>query len=140
MILKYISFLIGLTWSYSLIKTQSIFSKKTGLIFKIFISKVSWLTFLAAIYFGYKNFSLQSILIGVVVSVVIVHLGFMFLGKFLKSKFTDQQLIFSKNFFEYSLIVWILYYFLYQIITYFGRYRITRYCFFLKLYIKIQYV
>jgi len=33
MILKYISFLIGLTWSYSLIKTQSIFSKKAGLIF-----------------------------------------------------------------------------------------------------------
>ena len=113
MIVKYISFLVGLTWSYSLIKTQSIFSKKTGLIFKIFISEVSWLTFLAAIYFGYKNFSLQSTLIGVVVSVVIVHIGFMFLGKFLKSKFTDKQLIFSKNFFEYSLIVWILYYFIY---------------------------
>ena len=28
MIVKYISFLVGLTWSYSLIKTQSIFSKK----------------------------------------------------------------------------------------------------------------
>ena len=140
MILKYISFLIGLTWSYSLIKTQSIFSKKTGLIFKIFISKVSWLTFLAAIYFGYKNFSIKPTLIGVIMSVFIVHLGFMFLSKFLSSKFTEKQLIFSKNFFEYSLIVWILYYFLYQIITYFGRYRITRYCFFLKLYIKIQYV
>ena len=113
MLVKYFSFLIGVIWSYSLIKTQSIFSKKTGLIFKIFISKVSWLTFLVAIYFGYKNFSLQSILIGVVVSVVIVHLGFMFLNKFLKSKFTDKQLIFSKNFFEYSLIVWILYYFIY---------------------------
>ncbi len=113
MILKYISFLIGLTWSYSLIKTQSIFSKKTGLIFKIFISKVSWLTFLVAIYFGFKNFSLQSTLVGVVVSVAIVHLGFMFLSKFLKSKLTDRQLIFSKNFFEYSLIVWILYYFIY---------------------------
>ncbi len=113
MILKYISFLIGLTWAYSLIKTQSIFSKKTGLIFKIFISKVSWLTFLVAIYFGFKNFSLQSTLVGVVVSVVIVHLGFMFLSKFLKSKFTDKQLIFSKNFFEYSLIVWIIYYFIY---------------------------
>ena len=113
MIIKYISFLVGLTWSYSLIKTQSIFSKKTGLIFKIFISKVSWLTFLVAIYFGFKNFSLQSTLVGVVVSIVIVHLGFMFLSKFLKSKFTDNQLIFSKNFFEYSLIVWILYYFIY---------------------------
>ena len=113
MIFKYISFLIGLTWSYSLIKTQSIFSKKTGLIFKIFISKVSWLTFLAAIYFGYKNFSFKATLIGIVVSVVIVHLGFMFLSKFLKSKFSEKQLNFSKNFFEYSLIVWILYYFIY---------------------------
>ena len=113
MIIKYISFLVGLTWSYSLIKTQSIFSKKTGLIFKIFISKVSWLTFLVAIYYGYKNFSFQYTLIGFVTSVVIVHLGFMFLSKFLKSKFSEQQLIFSKNFFEYSLIVWILYYFIY---------------------------
>ena len=113
MILKYISFLIGLTWSYSLIKTQSIFSKKTGLIFKIFISKVSWLTFLAAIYFGYKNFSIKPTLIGVIMSVFIVHLGFMFLSKFLSSKFTEKQLIFSKNFFEYSLIAWILYYFIY---------------------------
>ena len=113
MIVKYISFLVGLTWSYSLIKTQSIFSKKTGLIFKIFISKVSWLTFLVAIYYGYKNFSFQYTLIGIVTSVVIVHLGFIFLSKFLKSKFSEQQLIFSKNFFEYSLIVWILYYFIY---------------------------
>ena len=113
MIIKYFTFLIGIIWSYSIIKTQSIFSKKTGLIFKIFISKVSWLTFLVAIYFGFKNFSLQSTLVGVVVSVVIVHLGFVFLGKLLKSKFTDKQLMFSKNFFEYSLIVWIIYYFIY---------------------------
>ena len=113
MIIKYISFLVGLTWSYSLIKTQSIFSKKTGLIFKIFISKVSWLTFLVAIYYGYKNFSFQYTLIGIVSSVVIVHLGFIFLSKFLKSKFSEKQLVFSKNFFEYSLIVWILYYFIY---------------------------
>tara|TARA_B100000579_G_scaffold93806_1_gene74114 strand:+ start:604 stop:945 length:342 start_codon:yes stop_codon:yes gene_type:complete len=113
MILKYLSFLIGLIWSYSLIKTQSIFSKKTGLIFKIFISKVSWLTFLTAIYFGYKNFSFQSTLIGIVVSVAFVHLGFILLSKFLQSKFTEKQLIFSKIFFEYSLFVWILYYFIY---------------------------
>ena len=113
MIVKYISFLVGLTWSYSLIKTQSIFSKKTGLIFKIFISKVSWLTFLVAIYYGYKNFSFQYTLIGIVTSVVIVHLGFMFLSKFLKSKFSEKQLTTTKTFFEYSLIVWVLYYVFY---------------------------
>ena len=73
MILKYLSFLVGLIWSYSIIKTQSIFSKKTGLIFKIFISKVSWLTFLVAIYFGYKNFSFQYTLIGILVAVATVH-------------------------------------------------------------------
>ena len=113
MIFQYTLFLFGLIWSFSIIKTQSIFNKKVGLIFKIFISKISWFSFLAACYFGFKNFSLQSTLAGVVVSVVIVHLGFTFLSKFLKSKFTDKQLIFSKNFFEYSLIVWIIYYFIY---------------------------
>ena len=61
MIFKFTSFLIGIIWSYSLIKTQSIFSKKAGLLFKIFISKVSWFTFLAAIYFGYKNFQIKFI-------------------------------------------------------------------------------
>ncbi len=113
MILKYISFLIGLTWSYSLIKAQSIFSKKAGLIFKVFISKVSWLTFLAGIYFGYKNFAIEYILIGIVISIALVHVGFILLGKFLKTKFTEKQLLLAKNFFEYSLIAWVLYYFFY---------------------------
>ena len=110
MILKYIGFLIGLTWSYSLIKTQSIFSKKAGLIFKLFISKVSWLTFLAAVYFGYKNFSIEYTLIGIVFSIILVHLGFLFLSKLLKSKFTQGQLSLAKIFFEYSLLAWIVYY------------------------------
>ena len=113
MILKYISFLIGLTWSYSLIKTQSIFSKKAGLIFKIFISKVSWLTLIAAIYFGYKNFTIEYILIGIVTSIALVHVGFIFLGKFLKTTFKEKQLILAKNFFEYSLIAWVIYYLFY---------------------------
>ena len=113
MILKYISFLIGLTWSYSLIKTQPIFSKKAGLIFKIFISKVSWLTFIMAIYFGYKNFSIEYAVVGILISIVLVHMGFIFLSKFLKTKFTEKQLLLAKNFFEYSLIVWVIYYLFY---------------------------
>ena len=56
MIIKYISFITGIIWSYSIIRTQSVFSKKAGLIFKLFISKVSWLTLISACYFGYKNF------------------------------------------------------------------------------------
>ena len=113
MIIKYFTFLIGIIWSYSIIKTQSIFSKKAGLLFKIFISKVSWFTFLAAIYFGYKNFTIEYILIGILISIASVHVGFIFLGKFLKTKFTEKQLLLAKNFFEYSLIVWVLYYLFY---------------------------
>ena len=113
MILKYLSFLIGLTWSYSLIKTQSIFSKKAGLIFKLFITKVSWLTLIVAIYFGYKNFSVEYILAGIIFSIILVHLGFKLLGKYLKSKFSEKQLTTTKTFFEYSLIAWVLYYIFY---------------------------
>ena len=113
MILKYFSFIVGIVWAYSIIRTQSIFSKKTGLIFKIFISNISWLTFLAAVYFGYKNFSIQLTLIGIIFSILIVHLGFKFLGKLLKSKYTERQLLISKSIFEYSLIVWVLYYLFY---------------------------
>tara|TARA_B100001248_G_scaffold169201_1_gene128163 strand:- start:513 stop:854 length:342 start_codon:yes stop_codon:yes gene_type:complete len=113
MILKYLSFIVGIVWAYSIIRTQSIFSKKTGLIFKIFISNISWLTFLVAVYFGYKNFSIQLTLIGIIFSILIVHLGFKFLGKFLKSKYTERQLSNSKSIFEYSLIVWVLYYLFY---------------------------
>ena len=113
MILKYLSFLIGLIWSYSLIKTQSIFSKKAGLIFKLFITKVSWLTLIVAIYFGYKNFSVEYILAGIISSIILVHLGFKLLGKYLKSKFSEKQLTTTKTFFEYSLIAWVLYYIFY---------------------------
>ena len=113
MILKYLSFIVGIVWAYSIIRTQSIFSKKTGLIFKILISNISWLTFLVAVYFGYKNFSIQLTLIGIIFSILIVHLGFKFLGKFLKSKYTERQLSISKSIFEYSLIVWVLYYLFY---------------------------
>ncbi len=113
MILKYLSFIFGIVWAYSIIRTQSIFSKKTGLIFKIFISNISWLTFLVAVYFGYKNFSIQLTLIGIIFSILIVHLGFKFLGKFLKSKYTERQLSISKSIFEYSLIAWVLYYLFY---------------------------
>ena len=62
MLIKYITFLIGIIWSYSIIKTQSVFSKKAGIIFKIFITKVSWFTLIAACYFGYKNFSTRLLL------------------------------------------------------------------------------
>tara|TARA_B100000963_G_scaffold116478_1_gene101482 strand:- start:442 stop:783 length:342 start_codon:yes stop_codon:yes gene_type:complete len=110
MILKYVSFLVGIIWSYSIIRTQSIFSKKAGLIFKLFISKVSWLTLIAACYFGYKNFSMQYTIIGIASGIILVHVGFYFLRKFLAIKFSEKKLQITKSFFEYTLIMWVIYY------------------------------
>ena len=113
MILKYFTFLFGIIWSYSIIKTQSVFSKKAGLFFKIFISKVSWLTLIAAIYFGYKNFQLKFVLIGLIVGLIIVNLGFYFLKKKIKQRFTEKQILNFKSFFEYTLIFLVIYYVLF---------------------------
>ena len=113
MIIKYISFLIGIVWSYSIIKTQSVFSKKAGIIFKIFITKVSWFTFIAACYFGYKNFSIKITIIGVITAILLVNIGFYFSKKFINKRFNEKQITIFKSFFEYTLIFWVVYYVLF---------------------------
>ena len=97
MIIKYISFLIGIIWSYSIIKTQSVFSKKAGIIFKIFITNISWLTLIAACYFGYKNFSIKLTIFGVIIGVLLVNMGFYFSKKFINEKFDKRKLELFKN-------------------------------------------
>ena len=113
MIIKYISFLIGIIWSLSIIKTQSVFSKKAGIIFKIFITKVSWFTFIAACYFGYKNFTIKSTIIGLIIGVLLVNIGFYFLKKYINQKLNEKQITILKNFFEYSLIFLVIYFVLF---------------------------
>ena len=113
MIIKYISFLIGIIWSYSIIKTQSVFSKKTGIIFKIFITKISWLTLITACYFGYKNFSIKFTIIGIIIGVLLVNIGFYFSKKFINHKLNEKQITIFKNFLEYTLIFWVIYYVLF---------------------------
>ena len=113
MILQYTLFLFGLIWSFSIIKTQSIFNRKVGLIFKLFISKISWFSFLAACYFGFKNFSIKLTLVGIFVSILFVQLSFSFIKKKLVEKFDDQKLLRFKTFFEISLIILILYFILF---------------------------
>ena len=113
MIIKYISFLIGIIWSYSIIKTQSVFSKKTGIIFTIFITKVSWITFIAACYFGFKNFSIKFTIIGIVIGVLLVNISFNLLKKYINQRFDEKQIIIFKSFFEYTLILLIVYFLLF---------------------------
>ena len=113
MIIKYLSFLIGVIWSYSIIKTQSVFSKKAGIIFKIFITKVSWFTLIAACYFGYKNFSIKYTIIGIVIGILLVNIGFYFSKRLINQKFNEKQILIFKSFFEYTLIFWVIYYVLF---------------------------
>ena len=113
MIFQYTLFLFGLIWSFSIIKTQSIFNRKVGLIFKLFISKISWFSFLAACYFGFKNFSIKLTLVGIFVSILFVQLSFSFIKKKLVEKFDEQTLLRFKTFFEISLIILILYFILF---------------------------
>jgi hypothetical protein len=113
MLFKYISFLIGIIWSYSIIKTQSVFSKKAGIIFKIFITKVSWFTLIAACYFGYKNFTIKLTVIGVIIGVLLVNVSFYLLKKYIFQRFNEKQITIFKRFFEYTLIFLVIYFVLF---------------------------
>ena len=113
MLFKYISFLIGIIWSYSIIKTQSVFSKKAGIIFKIFVTKVSWFTLIAACYFGYKNFTIKSTVIGVIIAVLLVNVGFYLLKKYVNRRFNEKKIQIFKSFFEYALIFLVIYFVLF---------------------------
>ena len=57
MILKFLGFFFSVLIAYSLIKTQSAFSKKTGILFTVFISKISWFSLMITCYYGFKTFS-----------------------------------------------------------------------------------
>ena len=113
MIIKYITFLVGIIWSYSIIKTQSVFSRKAGIIFKIFVTKISWFSLIAACYFGYKNFSIQNTIIGVVIGIILVNFGFYFLKSFISQIFEEKQINIVKSFFEYTLIILVIYFILF---------------------------
>ena len=113
MFIKYVTFFIGVVWSYSIIKTQSVFRKKAGIIFKIFITKVSWFTLIAACYFGYKNFTIKSTVIGVLIGILLVNIVFYLLKKYINQKFSEKNITIFKSFFEYTLIFLVIYFVLF---------------------------
>tara|TARA_B110000971_G_C19932394_1_gene464633 strand:+ start:493 stop:837 length:345 start_codon:yes stop_codon:yes gene_type:complete len=111
MIIKYIGFLFTLLWSYSFVRTQNLFKKGSGFLITLFVSNISWLTFLAACYYGLKNFSLYQAFLGIIFSVIIVHLSFARISFFINSKFSDKnKLIKIKTIIEYLIIFIIGYY------------------------------
>jgi len=111
MIIKYIGFLITLLWSYSFIKTQSLFKKGSGILITLFVSNISWFTFIAACFYGFKNFEFYYVLIGVGFIITLVHLSFARISLFINSKFENKEnLIRIKTVIEYFIIIAIVYY------------------------------
>jgi hypothetical protein len=111
MIFKYIGFLFTLLWSYTFIKSQSIFKKGSGILITLFVSNISWLTFIAACYYGFKNFSFYQVLLGIGFSVILVQLVFARLSLYINSKFDNKsKLIKIKTTIEYLIIILIAYY------------------------------
>tara|TARA_B100000963_G_C22274926_1_gene514482 strand:- start:148 stop:492 length:345 start_codon:yes stop_codon:yes gene_type:complete len=111
MIIKYIGFLITLLWSYTFIKSQGIFKKGSGILITLFVSNISWLTFIAACFYGFKNFSLYQVILGIVLSIILVNLAFSRIKIYIESKFTDKsKLIKIKTFVEYAIILLFAYY------------------------------
>ena len=98
MILKYLGFLLTLFWSYSFIKTQSLFKKG---------SLKYILVFYCCLFYGFKNFKFYYVLIGI--SFIFALVGR--LSLFINSKFQNKEnLIRIKTIVEYLIIVAIFYY------------------------------
>ena len=111
MIIKYLGFLFTLLWSYTFIKSQSIFKKGSGILITLFVSNISWLTFIAACFYGFENFSFFQTLLGIAVSIILVHLAFARLSLYINSKFSDKRnLIMLKTAIEYLIIGIFAYY------------------------------
>ena len=111
MIIKYIGFLFTLLWSFTFIKTQSLFKRGSGFLITLFVSNISWLTFIAACFYGFKNFEFYYVLIGVVFIIALVQLTFGRISLFINSKFENKEnLIRIKTVVEYLIIIAILYY------------------------------
>ena len=111
MIIKYLGFLFTLLWSYTFIKTQNLFKKGSGLLIKLFVSNISWITFIAACFYGFKNFEFYYVIIGIVFVIAIVQLTFGRLSLFINSKFENKQnLIRIKTAIEYLIIIIIAYF------------------------------
>ena len=113
MVFKYIGFIFTLLWAYTFIRAQGIFGKKSGILFTIFISKISWITFIIACYYGIKNFSFYYAVIGIIFSVIMVHLAFSRFAVYIKNKINDdKKLLKIKTVAEYLIIALIVYYIL----------------------------
>ena len=111
MIIKYASFLVTLMWSLACIRSQGIFKKGSGILITLFVTNISWFTFIAACFYGLKNFSFYHALLGITLSVVLIHLAFSRLTLFINNKFQDKNTLLKiKTFIEYLILITVGYF------------------------------
>ena len=111
MIFKFLGFFFSILTAYSLIKTQSAFSKKTGILFTVFISKISWFSLIITCYYGLKTFSLTWFAVGLIVPIAIVKITYRYISNYLVSKIKDPIMMQRiKTIFEYLVIIIIVKY------------------------------
>tara|TARA_B100000902_G_scaffold65173_1_gene71713 strand:- start:810 stop:1094 length:285 start_codon:yes stop_codon:yes gene_type:complete len=90
---------------------QGLFKKGSGFVITLFISNISWFTFIAACFYGFKNFEFYYVIIGIGFIITLVHLTFGRINLFINSKFKNKDnLLRIKTIIEYCIIVAILYY------------------------------
>ena len=110
MIIKYTSFLLTLLWSYTFIRSQSIFKKGSGILITLFVTNISWFTFIAACFYGLKNFSFYHALLGIAFCIILVHLAFGRLALFINNKFQNKNTLLKiKTLIEYLILITVSY-------------------------------
>ena len=110
MIIKYVGFIFTLLWSYTFIKSQSIFKKGSGILITLFVTNISWFTFIVACFYGLKNFTFYYAFLGIAISIILVHLAFARLSLFINNKFEDKNTLLKiKTFIEYLILIFVGY-------------------------------
>ena len=111
MIIKYVGFLFTLLWSYTFIKSQSIFKKGSGILITLFVTNISWFTFIVACFYGLKNFTFYYAFLGIAISIILVHLAFARLSLFINNKFEDKNTLLKiKTCIEYLILITVGYF------------------------------
>ena len=104
-----------LLWSYFFVVLKKFFTFKTNLIFSIFVSNISLLTFIFTIVMGLRNFEFIFVLVSVVLVMMTVQLLFSQIYiQYLKLSKKLKQIEMVKPALEYGLIVFIIYKILFQ--------------------------
>jgi len=108
---EYTIFLFANLWSYTFIKIKKSFSKKAGIIFSIFVAKISYFTLISSIFFGISSFGFKNSIIGLFLCVLFVEIIFLIGRRYLDKK-TDllNKISKIKFYLEFLIIVFFIIY------------------------------